>query len=355
LGLIVLALTTPGGQRGVRFVRTLAALSPLVPLGLLYRSLSKAGGPMQPVWDHLANPLSPAAWAVQMAHVDPITLTVGRVIPLTTLDDAAWSGLFKPATLLMLGFTLMWYAAIRRRRSQPSQGPSERIGWAWLAALLLIGGIAGPDSLGAIHGEFLQQRVVLLGLVALVPIANLDARGWSGRLIAAALVLALSVQSAIVWDYALTSRRTAGAIIAARDAIGTNQRVATLLVDMNPRFRSNPLLHADNLLGIGTGNIVWNNYETRHYYFPVQFRPDIAHPTSSDFERIAMAEGPALANRRASRWQQIVDDHMKAIDVVVVWGSDPLLDAINGQRFDTVYQKDNVRVLRPLSVGGRRD
>jgi hypothetical protein len=355
LGLIVLALTTPGVDRGARFVRTLAALLPLLPLGLLYHSLSKAGGPMHPVWGHLANPLSPAAWGVQMAQVDPITLTIGQVIPLTTVDHSAWSGLFKPMTWLMLGFTLMWYSAIRGRRAQPSQGPDERMGWAWLAALLLIGGIVGPDSLGALHGEFLQQRVMLLGLVALVPIANLDARGWSGRLIAAALVLALGVQSAIIWDYALTSRRTAGAIMAARDAIGTNQRVATLLIDMNPRFRSNPLLHADNLLGIGTGNIVWNNYETRYYYFPVQFRPGVARPTSNEFEQIADTEGPENANLRASWWQAVVDDHLEEIDAVVVWGSDPLLDAINGQRFDTVYREANVRVLRPVSRRGRKD
>jgi hypothetical protein len=355
VGLIVLALTTPGPHRKVRFVRTAAALLPLVPLALLYHSLSKAGGPMQPEWDHLTNALSPAAWAVQMAQVDPITLTSGHAIPLTTVDQAAWFGLFKPMTWLMLAFTLMWYAAIRRRRVLPSHESGERVGWAWLAALLLIAGIVGPDSLGAYQGEFLQQRVVLLGLVALVPVANLDARGWSGRLIAAALLLALGLQTAVVWDYALTSGRTVGAIVAARDAVGTNQRVATLLIDVNGRFRSNPVLHADNLLGIGTGNIVWNNYETRYYYFPVYFRPEVAHPTSIDFEQIAMTEGPEHANLRASWWQHIVDAHLEDIDAVVVWGSDPLLDAINGQRFETVYRKDNVRVLRPESRSGRKE
>jgi hypothetical protein len=355
LGLLVLALTTPGVHRSVRLVRTLAALVPLVPLGLLYRSLSKAGGPMQPVWGHLGNPLSAAAWAVQMAQVDPITLTVGQIIPLTAVDHTAWSGLFKPMTWLMLGFTLMWYSAIRKRRVQPSQGSDERMGWAWLAALLLIGGIVGPDSLGASHGEFLQPRVVLLGLVAIVPIANFEAKGWSGHLIAAALVIALGVQSAIVWEYALTSRRTAGAMMAALDAIGTNQRIATLLVDRHPRFRSDPLLHADNLLGIGTGNIIWNKYETRYYYFPVQFRPEVAHPTSSDFEQIAIIEGPEYASLRLFWWQQIVAAHLKEIDAVVVWGGEPLLDAFNGQRFDTVYRKDNVRVLRPVSRSGRKD
>ena len=355
LGLIVLALATPGADRGTRFIRTLTALVPLGPLGLLYHSLSQAGGPMHPVWGHLANPFSPAAWAVQLAEVDPITLTVGHVIPLMTLDHAAWSGLLKPMTWLMLAFTLMWYSAIRRRRIEPSRGPDERTGWAWIAALLLIGGIVGPDSFGALHGEYLQQRVLLLGLVALVPIANLDARGWYGRLIAVTLVFALGVQSAVVWDYALTSRRTVGAIMAARDAVGTHQRVATLLIDTNPRFRSNPLLHADNLLGIGTGNIIWNNYETRYYYFPVQFRADIAHPTSNEFEQIADTEGPASANLRASLWQRLVDDHLQQIDAVVVWGSDPQLDAINGHRFDTVYRTDNVRVLRRVSGGGRKE
>lgn len=350
VGLIVLALTTPGADQGRRFVRTLVALLPLVPLGLLYHSLSKAGGPLQPAWEHLTNALSPAAWIVQMAQVDPITLTSGHAIPLTSVDQSAWFGLFKPMTWLMLAFTLMWYSAMRRRRAQPLHGSDERVGWVWLAALLLIGGALGPDTLGDYQGEFLQQRVVLLGLVALVPVANLDAKGWSGRFIAATLVLALGLQTAVVWDYGLTSQRTAGAIVAARDAVGTNQRVATLLVDINSRFRSNPLLHADNLLGIGTGNIVWNNYETRYYYFPVRVRPDVAHPTSIDFEQIAMTEGPTQANLRASWWQRIVDAHFDDIDAVVVWGSDPQLDAINGQRFETVYRKDNVRVLRRKAI-----
>jgi hypothetical protein len=348
-GIIVLALTTPGASRGIRFVRTLAGLSPLVPLGLLYRTLSKTGGQMQPAWKHLTSPLSPAAWGAQIAQADPITLTSGMAIPLTSVEHSAWFGLFKAMTWLMLALTLMWYSAIRARRTGGSPVSKERIGWTWLAGLLLIGGILGPDSLGATHGEFLQPRVVLLGLVALVPVAKLDTGDRTGRLIVVALMFALTVQFAVVWDYALASRRTVGAIMAAREAIGTNQRVATLLVDIGTRFRGNPLLHADNLLGLGTGNIVWNNYETRYYYFPVQFRPEIARPTSNDMEQIADTEGEANADLRASLWQRIIDDHLAEMDAVVVWGSDPRLDAINSQRFDTVYRRDNVRVLRPVN------
>ena len=56
----------------------------------------------------------------------------------------------------------------------------DRQGWLLLAALLIVGGVVGPDSLGAAHGEFLPQRVVLLGLVALVPIFDVDLSRWSG-------------------------------------------------------------------------------------------------------------------------------------------------------------------------------
>ena len=52
------------------------------------------------------------------------------------------------------------------------------------------------------------------------------------------------------------------------------------------RFRANPILHAGNWLGVDTGNVVWNNYETRHYYFPVQFRPEIDRPHPDELEHV---------------------------------------------------------------------
>ena len=38
----------------------------------------------------------------------------------------------------------------------------------------------GPDSLGEAHGDYLPQRIVLLGLVALVPIFDIDLSRWAG-------------------------------------------------------------------------------------------------------------------------------------------------------------------------------
>ena len=84
---------------------------------------------------------------------------------------------------------------------------------------------------------------------------------------------AVTLQSAIVWDYGLCSDRTAGQIIRAMRSSVRGQRIVTLLVTLARPVSPNPLLHAENWLGVDTGNIIWNNYETLHYYFPVQFRP----------------------------------------------------------------------------------
>ncbi len=86
--------------------------------------------------------------------------------------------------------------------------------------MLTLGGLISPDTLGAEHGNYLPQRIVLCGLVALAIVADIDPARWSGRIAAGGLAAAVALQSAIVWDYAVHSDRTAGEIIRVRDAVG---------------------------------------------------------------------------------------------------------------------------------------
>ena len=97
----------------------------------------------------------------------------------------------------------------------------DRQGWLVLAALLLVGGVTGPESFGAAHGEFLPQRVVLFGFMALVPVFDLDRSRWCGRAALASLVVAVSLQSAIVWDFGLYSEPHGRADHSRRSARGS--------------------------------------------------------------------------------------------------------------------------------------
>jgi hypothetical protein len=229
----------------------------------------------------------------------------------------------------------------------PHDGLRERRGWFALAGLLLLGGLLGPDTLGPKHGNYLSQRVLLQGLAALVPALDLGIGRPLGKLGAGALVIALALQSAFVWDYALRSDRLVGAFMGAAPHVGTDRRVGTLLLDLRQRYRANPLLHVDNLLGVGTGNVVWNNYEAAHYYFPVRVREDVPHPPPLAFEDVALLDDPAFAGRRAARWAALLAEHRDAIDVLVVWGRDPGgLDEITARWFQPAAAVGKARVWR---------
>ena len=48
----------------------------------------------------------------------------------------------------------------------------------------------------------------------------------------------------------------------------------------------------------------------------------------------------------AGAWEKILSQHADSIDVVVVWKSDPALDAITARWFDRVERRGDVQIFR---------
>jgi hypothetical protein len=338
---------------------------PLLALGLIYLRLSRQGGAMHPVWENLGDPLTLRGWVARLGWVDPVSIARKALLPFTDRTGPAFV-LLTPVIWLVLAGVIAAIADLasgtRRMGSVADEsvddcgsGEVRRTRLVWLAfgALLMVAGLLGPDSFGSGHGEFLPQRLVLLGLTALVPALALDLKRWSGRLMAVSLVAALCLQTTLIWDHALYSKRTAGQFIRAADRVGQHQRVATVLIGIKSRFRANPLLHADSWLGIEGDNILWSNYETRHYYFPVRFRPELDRPEAFAFEKIALDTDPRAGATACGLWQQVLDQHIGTIDKVVVWGSDPALDEITRRWCQLESAGGDVRVFVPRSRSGR--
>jgi hypothetical protein len=349
--------------RGRLVRRTVLACLPLFILALFYARLARQGGTMRPVWENLSDPYSLRAWVSRLGWVDPYSIARKLALPFTDRIDPLFVLLTPALWLAIAGFLwlaqALWSAeAFKRWRGvtveKMAQRPSVevhgiRLVWLLLGLTLTIGGIAGPDSFGSGHGEYLPQRLVLLGLAALLPGLDLKPSERSGRLIAGTLLAALLLQTILVWDHALYSETTAGHLIRATDLVGRQQRIATLLISARSRFRANSLLHADCWLGIETDNILWSNYETRHYYFPVQFRPALDRPDPYDFERIAFDTYPTAGVRAKRLWTRVLADHYGSIDRVLVWGRDPLLDDITREFCDLESARGEVRVFVPRS------
>lgn len=341
---------------------------PLIPLGLLYGELSHQGGPIRPRWKHLPDPRTLASWKEQLSWADPITLV--RKDSLIFSDRVSpWFVALSPALWLIAALAswaaarLWWWSGQVRRRRDPGGGldwrpppasaGSDRRGWWILAGLLVLGGVVSPDTLGSGHGNYLPQRVVLCGLAALAVAVEIDAASWLGRFATGALAIAVALQSAIVWDYALHSDRTAGAIMRARDAVGRGRRVVYLPASVRGRFRANPLLHTGAWLGVGTDNIIWEDYETLYYYFPIQFRPGLDRPPADVLQQLALHDAPDEAAARARDWERLLARHANTIDVLVTYRSDPQLDAVTARYFREVARQGDVRVLGRSTEGTR--
>lgn len=343
VGLGLLAVLTPGPDPLRRGSLTLFCLAPLLPLGLAYWAMTRSGGALKPVWEHLSNPLTLGSWASQIGWIDPLSLAAKTYRPFSTFasrsnaasSPAIWTGI--AVGLLMLS---TWGHRAKDRR-----------GWLALAVLLILGGVLGPDTLGVKHGHYLPQRVALLGLVALVPWLDLASSKRTVALSSGLLVVALLIQSAFVWDYAFVCEKKVGSLLKASSAIGTNQRVGTLLVGIRGRFRANPILHADCFFGLEEANVIWNNYETEHYYFPVKIRPGLDHPPAMAFEQISILNPVTEVEVRARLWEAVLDEHGQSIDRLVEWSESivPQLEAINRRHGYEVIFRDG-----PVSVWSRR-
>ncbi|QDV32668.1 hypothetical protein [Tautonia plasticadhaerens] len=348
--LVVLSVCSPGGDRRRRVGWTAVACLPMIPMALLYRSLTAEGGAFEPSWEQSGPILSPSLWARRLSWIDPVALGRRDLFPLRSGWDGPWCLALSPSLWLGLGLAVSVGGTVLGGR--PTAGRDRRP-WLVLSTLLLVGAAVGPDGFGDDHGYFLAQRVALVGLACLVPALELDPRTRPGRVASGLIALALALQTAFVWDYAAESGRRAGALLASTPEVGRGNRVGTLLVDIRGRYRANPLLHADSLLGVGTGNVIWSNYETRHYYFPVQLRPGVDAPPSLAFERIALLDDPEDADDRAEAWAGLLRSHGDAIDVVLCWGDAPGLDAITASWAGSGpgFESGSVRVYRRPGAG----
>ncbi len=138
LGLALLALTSPsapgpagavegspGRRLRTRLVPLGVAFLPLVPLGLLYLGLAHRGGPMQPLWNNLPDPLTLAGWKSQLTWADPITLARKDALPFT---DRVGSGfiVFAPAFWLVAAMSVWAAARAWARLRGPSTAEAGR-------------------------------------------------------------------------------------------------------------------------------------------------------------------------------------------------------------------------------------
>ena len=209
----------PGASGLTRLARTCTTFLPVVLLGLVLLAIATQRAPMRPQWENLSDPWSPRAWVARLEWVDPLSLAIRDGLPFTDRDGPQFV-VFAPVIWLAVALLVWSYGTIR--------AGLEGSGRRRPAGLVSAGGHSYRRWRG--RSRLARRGSRGLSTSAHRPLgpgcAGADLRRRSRRAggavaVTAALAAAVALQSAIVWDYALYSDRTAGQIIRAGDAVGT--------------------------------------------------------------------------------------------------------------------------------------
>jgi hypothetical protein len=345
VALAVLALATPGVSLR-RLGWTAASLLPLAPLAATYHRLMQSGGDVQAAWYGVDSFSSPRAWFNYARAVDFLQIRSENVCLPFSLERAGWFAYVGPSQVVQLAVTILLIITfITMRREQER----ERRGWLLLALLLFAASGFGPDSFGDAHGSILRERILLVAMAASVPAINWRARRPLVTACGLALMVTAAVQVAFVWDYALYSNRVVTDFMRAKPFVGTGQRVEAIQIDTGGPYRANPLHNLASALGIGTGNVVWNNYGPCLYYFPVRFADGDVSRRALDLSNAGIFRFKHNDESEHLVWyEKLLSQSHEQIDALVVVGSHSEVDRINAEWYgpEPIFQTGAVRVFR---------
>jgi hypothetical protein len=355
IALIILALITPGAVWLRRAAWTAASLLPILPLAAIYKGMMQSNGEVRASWGGITNFFSPWQWLNYSSGVDFLSLRAERYNFPFVEGHSKWFVLVSPYVWGIVALVILETVTIFTRSSASDSSAQARRVWIILPLILIMGAYLAPDSFGDAHGGILRERLLLLGIAALVAGLKINTNRSSVKLAGAALMLAAVMQIGFVWEYGLSSNKIVSDFMRAKPHVGTGQRVELLRVNVVSRFRANPIHNLSNMLGIGTGNIVWNNYGPSLYYFPIKFKDDALGQRARSLSDVSQFENnnPRVdIVEHIAYWSDMLEENHDRIDALVVWGTDPALDAANARWYgpQPVFDSGKTRVFQSLAA-----
>ncbi|MDQ3799092.1 MAG: hypothetical protein M3384_06560 [Acidobacteriota bacterium] len=330
---------------------TALAFLPIVPLLIIYKLLSEAGGGFSPVWRNLSDPYSISSWITQIRSADLFVIISRKTFPFTDANSSVFA-VFTPGLWLLGGIFCLsaatWFSFRRRRDFLKTY-----YAFAVLFAVCVFIAMFAPDDFQLTHGGVLRERFLLCGLIAFVPLFRTDSSRWLKRFAQFCLGVVIVFQTLALWEYSLHSDKLAKDLVAAQPMIEENTRLVSIsIIEDGLRYHSLPTGQMDNYLGIGDRGIqVWDNYEIGHYLFPIVAK-EISHRqfvlgyTGSNV--FALNDKSVNFDEKLSKLAALLEANNNKIDTLLVWGKDARVEAVLSRWFESepYFQSGEVRLFR---------
>ncbi len=324
------------------------AFLPVLPLALIYKSLSVSGGGFSPVWRSLENPFSLMSWFSQIRTADPFIIISRKMFPFSSAKSE-FLPIFTPILWIFLSFCSLTIATLFKR----DKLFRSKNGFIFIFLFLgcVFAAVFAPDDFGLTNGSILRERILLCGLILFVPLFQADNSFLLKRFAQICLIFVILFQTTAVWEYSLQTNREAKEFLSARSVIAENDSIASVvLIEDGLRFHSLPMTQMTNYLGFGKNIIVWDNYEAGHYLFPIiaknpadkQFIFDLT--TSNVFSINNPSE---KFDEKLSKLDSVFSNNPVKIKTLIVWGTDARVEAVIFKWFEAqpFFENGHIRLF----------
>jgi hypothetical protein len=351
VSICLLGVFVPPSKWKKTLLWTALAFLPIVPLLIIYKLLSEAGGGFSPVWRNLSDPYSFSSWITQIRSADLFVIISRKTFPFTDANSSLFA-VFTPGLWLLGGIFCLaaatWFSFRRQRDFL-----KKYYAFAVLFAVCVFIAMFAPDDFQLTHGGVLRERFLLCGLIAFVPLFRTDNSVWLKRFAQFCLGVVIVFQTLALWEYSLHSDKLAKDLVAAQPMVEENTRLVSVsIIEDGLRYHSLPTGQMDNYLGIGGRNVqVWDNYEIGHYLFPIvakeiSHRQFVLNYTGSNV--FALNDKSVNFDEKLSKLEALLEANNNKIDTLLVWGKDARVEAVLSRWFESepYFQSGEVRLFR---------
>jgi hypothetical protein len=329
---------------------TALAFLPIVPLLIIYKLLSEAGGGFSPVWRNLSDPYSISSWLTQIRSADLFVIISRKTFPFTNANSSVFA-VFTPGLWLLGAIFFLMTATAQYFRKQKGF-LKKYYAFAVLFVVCVFIAMFAPDDFQLTHGGVLRERFLLCAFIAFVPLFRTDNSVWLKRFAQFCLAFVIVFQTLALWEYSLHSNKLGKDLVAVQPAVEENTRLVSVsIIEDGLRYHSLPNGQMGNYLGIGRRVQVWDNYEIGHYLFPIVAK-DISHRqfvlgyTGSNV--FVLNDGSVNFDEKLSKLAALLEANNNKIDALLIWGKDARVEAVLGRWFETepYFQSGEARLFR---------
>jgi hypothetical protein len=329
-------------------IRTGITFVPAALLFAIYFLNSEASGELAPVWRSISDPLSAAQWVDQFRSVDPLNLMRRTAVPFVE-TESHYFAIFAPLLWISIAAFLLIGSTLRR------EGVRRKLPFYFICIGLICVALFAPDELrfSSSTGGLFRERIFLSGLLFAVSLFDAEAIGRTAKITAAvALSFVIFFQTMAAWEFAIRGDNDAREFFAASSAIPEEASLVAVTIEEDPfRFMATPTSSINNYNGILRNATIWDNYEFGHYLFPLVYK----EKRDQEFVRrmtivnaYALKAPLPIAEQRLVDLESLLASEENKINTVVLWGSEPRIDAIVKRSFasEPVLVNGRVKLFR---------